>query len=106
MRAPLSWIRDFTPLDAPIADVVSALNQLGLEVEGVEQPGEAITGVISAQVLDVVRHPNADKLSLVDITTGAGVTRVVCGAPNVVAGMVVPVGSEGRRSDRRMEAGT
>ena len=36
MRAPLSWIRDFTPLDAPVADIVAALNQLGLEVEGVE----------------------------------------------------------------------
>src|SRR6478735_2967897 len=95
MRAPLSWIRDFTPVDAPVADVVSAFNQLGLEVEGVEQPGEDITGVIAAQVLDVVAHPNADKLSLVDITTGDGVTRVVCGAPNVVAGMVVPYAPAG-----------
>lgn len=97
MRAPLSWIRDFTPdIDrTPVADVVSALNQLGLEVEGVEQPGEDITGVIAAQVLDVVRHPGADKLSLVDITTGDGVTRVVCGAPNVVAGMVVPYAPAG-----------
>ena len=95
MRAPLSWIRDFTPVDAPVADLVSALNQLGLEVEGVEQPGEEITGVIAAQVLEVVQHPNADKLSLVDITTGDGVTRVVCGAPNVVAGMVVPYAPAG-----------
>src|SRR3954454_15753079 len=95
MRAPLSWIRDFTPVDAPVGDVVSAFNQLGLEVEGVEQPGEEITGVIAAQVLEVVQHPNADKLSLVDITTGDGVTRVVCGAPNVVAGMVVPYAPSG-----------
>src|SRR3954470_21671696 len=95
MRAPLSWIRDFTPVDAPVADVVSAFNQLGLEVEGVEQPGEEITGVIAAQVLEVVQHRNADKLSLVDITTGDGVTRVVCGAPNVVAGMVVPYAPSG-----------
>jgi phenylalanyl-tRNA synthetase beta chain len=90
MRAPLSWIRDFTPLDAPVADIVSALNQLGLEVEGVEQPGEEITGVVAARVLDVERHPNADKLSLVDVSTGSGEARVVCGAPNVVAGMTVP----------------
>src|SRR4029079_8036141 len=95
MRAPLSWIRDFTPVDAPVADVVSALNQLGLEVEGVEQPGEEITGVIAAEVLEVVRHPGADKLSLVDIATGDGVTRVVCGAPNITAGMVVPYAPSG-----------
>lgn len=99
MRAPLSWIRDFTPVDAPVADIVSALNQLGLEVEGVEQPGADISGVVAARVLAVVRHPNADKLSLVDVTTGDGdaapVTRVVCGAPNVVAGMVVPYAPSG-----------
>ena len=95
MRAPLSWIRDFTPLDAPVDDVVSALNQLGLEVEGVEQPGAEITGVVSARVLNVEPHPNADKLSLVDVTTGASETRVVCGAPNVVPGMTVPYAPAG-----------
>ncbi len=95
MRAPLSWIREFTPVDAPVADIVSALNQLGLEVEGVEQPGEEITGVVVARVLNVERHPDADKLSLVDVTTAAGDTRVVCGAPNVVAGMVVPYAPSG-----------
>ena len=95
MRAPLSWIRDFTPVDAPVADVVSALNQLGLEVEGVEQPGEEIVGVITAEVLNVDAHPNADKLSLVDVATGTGMTRVVCGAPNVVAGMIVPYAPSG-----------
>jgi phenylalanyl-tRNA synthetase beta chain len=97
MRAPLSWIRDFTPgIDrASVPDLVAALNQLGLEVEGVEQPGAGIEGVITAQVLNVERHPNADKLSLVDITTGDGMTRVVCGAPNVVTGMVVPYAPSG-----------
>ena len=96
MRAPLSWIRDFTPVDVPIADMVSALNQLGLEVEGVEQPGEEITGVIAAQVLEVVPHPTSNKpLTLVDITTGGGMARVVCGAPNVVAGMIVPYAPPG-----------
>jgi phenylalanyl-tRNA synthetase beta chain len=99
MRAPLSWIRDFTPVDAPVADLVAALNQLGLEVEGVEQPGAEVTGVIAARVLDVTRHPDADKLSLVDVAIGSGTdaptTRVVCGAPNVVAGMVVPYAPSG-----------
>src|SRR3954470_13745456 len=95
MRAPLSWIRDFTPVAAPVADIVSALNQLGLEVEGVEQPGEEITGVVAARVLKVERHPNADKLSLVDISVGDSETRVVCGAPNVVADMVVPYAPAG-----------
>jgi phenylalanyl-tRNA synthetase beta chain len=95
MRAPLSWIREFTPVDAPVPDVVSALNQLGLEVDSVEQPGAEIGGVVAARVLEVLKHPDADKLALVDVDFGAGQTRVVCGAPNVVPGMVVPYAPSG-----------
>ncbi len=95
MRAPLSWIREFTPVDAPVPEIVAALNQLGLEVDGVEQPGDEIVGVVAARVLGVEKHPDADKLSLVDVDFGSGTTRVVCGAPNVVAGMVAPFAPAG-----------
>jgi phenylalanyl-tRNA synthetase beta chain len=96
MRAPLSWIHDFTPVDEPVADLVSALNQLGLEVDGVERPGEEITGVIAARVLNVEKHPTSKKpLTLVDVTVGDSEARVVCGAPNVVPGMVVPYAPPG-----------
>jgi phenylalanyl-tRNA synthetase beta chain len=95
MRAPLSWIRDFTPLDAPVDDVVAALNRVGLEVEGVEQPGREIAGVRAARVVEVVKHPNADSLSLVDLDVGDGATRVVCGATNVHPGMLAPYAPPG-----------
>jgi phenylalanyl-tRNA synthetase beta chain len=95
MRAPLSWIRDFTPVDGAVDDLVAALNQLGLEVEGVEEPGREVRGVIAARVLDVVAHPDADRLTLVDVDSGAAQTRVVCGARNVAAGDVVPFAPAG-----------
>jgi phenylalanyl-tRNA synthetase beta chain len=95
MLAPLSWIRDFTPVIAPVADIVAALNQLGLEVEGVDQPGEGIGGVVAARILDVTAHPNADKLQLADVDYGTGTTRVVCGAPNIAPGMLVPYAGAG-----------
>ena len=73
MRAPLSWIRDFTPLDAPVDDIVSALNQLGLEVEGVEQPGARDHAAWSRPGSSTsMPHPNADKLQLVDVDIGDG----------------------------------
>ncbi len=90
MRAPLSWIRDFTPVEASVDELVAALNQLGLEVEGVEEPGREVRDVVAARVLDIVDHPNADQLTLVDVDYGSGQTRVVCGARNVVPGDVVP----------------
>jgi phenylalanyl-tRNA synthetase beta chain len=90
MRAPLSWLQEFAPIEAPVGDVTDALNQLGLEVEAIEEPGRDINGVIVARILDVVPHPDADRIRLADIEFGDGQLRVVCGAPNIEAGMVVP----------------
>ena len=90
MRAPLSWIRDFTPVEAPVGDIADALNQLGLEVEGIDEPGREIGGVVAAKIIEVLPHPDADRIRLADVDAGEGVVRVVCGAPNIEAGMVVP----------------
>lgn len=95
MRAPLSWIRDFTPADAPVEELVGALNQLGLEVEGVEEPGREVLGVRVARILEVLPHPGADRLRLADVEFGDGTTRVVCGAPNIAPGMLVPFAPSG-----------
>jgi phenylalanyl-tRNA synthetase beta chain len=97
MRAPLSWIRDFTPADAPVDELVAALNQLGLEVEGVEEPGRDLGGVRVARILEVLPHPDADRLQLADVDFGDGTTRVVCGAPNIAAGQLVPFAPAGAR---------
>ncbi len=91
MRAPLSWIRDFTPLTGDTGEIADALNQLGLEVEEVDEPGRDVRGVVVARILDVVAHPDADKIRLADVDFGDGTTRVVCGAPNIHPGMVAPL---------------
>jgi phenylalanyl-tRNA synthetase beta chain len=95
MRAPLSWIREFATIDAAPRDVAEALDQLGIEVEAVDEPGREIRGVIAARIIEVVPHPDADKLQLADVDYGDGQTRVVCGAPNIEAGMVVPFAPTG-----------
>jgi phenylalanyl-tRNA synthetase beta chain len=95
MRAPVSWIREFTPITAAAGDIADALNQLGLEVEAIDEPGRDINGVIVARILDVVPHPDADRIRLADIEFGSGQLRVVCGAPNIEPGMVVPFAQVG-----------
>ena len=95
MRAPLSWIREFTPADAPTDDLVAALDQLGLEVEAVEEPGREVVGVRVARILEVLPHPDADRLRLADVDFGEGTTRVVCGAANIAAGQLVPFAPAG-----------
>ena len=95
MRAPLSWIRELTPIEADPVAIAEALDNLGLEVEALEAPGREITGVEVAKTLEVSKHPNADKLNLVEVQTASGTTTVVCGAPNVVAGMLVAYAPSG-----------
>ena len=95
MRVPLSWIRELTPVEADPRAVAEALDQLGLEVEAIDAPGEEILDVRVARTLEVRPHPNADRLRLVDIDFGSGTTTVVCGAPNVTAGMIVPYAGVG-----------
>jgi phenylalanyl-tRNA synthetase beta chain len=95
MRAPLSWIREFVPIDEPADVIGTALDNLGLEVEEIEAPGAEIGGVVVAKIVDVLEHPNADKLRLADVDTGNGIVRVVCGAPNIKPGMVVPLATVG-----------
>ncbi len=95
MRAPLSWIRELTPVEADPLAIAEALDRLGLEVEELDAPGREINGVKAAKALDVRKHPDADKLQLVDVDFGSGTTTVVCGAPNVVTGMVMPYAPSG-----------
>ncbi|MDQ1481093.1 MAG: phenylalanyl-tRNA synthetase beta chain, partial [Actinomycetota bacterium] len=95
MRAPLAWIRDFTPIEAPVEEIADALNQLGLEVEGIDEPGREIGGVVVARILEVMPHPDADRIRLADVDAGNGPVRVVCGAPNIQAGMLVPFAQVG-----------
>jgi len=95
MKIPLSWLADFMDINNSVNEYVDMLNQLGFEVEGVDRPSEEIRGVIIAKVLETHPHPNADKLKLVDIDTGTEQKQIVCGAPNVRAGLTVPYAPSG-----------
>jgi phenylalanyl-tRNA synthetase beta chain len=96
VKAPLSWLRDFAPIDGKPVELADRLNEIGLIVEGIVAPGRDIGGVRTVKVLSFEKHPNADKLLLVDIDPGNGeARRVVCGASNFAAGDVVPWAAPG-----------
>jgi len=84
MRVPLSWLRDFAPIDGEVADLAAAFSNLGLVVDGVEHIAGGTEGVVVAKVLGLRRHPDADKVQLVDVDPGDGESRqIVCGAFNL-----------------------
>jgi phenylalanyl-tRNA synthetase beta chain len=95
MKVPLSWLREWVAFDTAPDALADALTRRGFYVEGVETHGAAFDGVVVARVIEVRRHPNADKLSLCRVDGGAGEIAVVCGAPNVRDGMIVPLATVG-----------
>jgi phenylalanyl-tRNA synthetase beta chain len=95
MKLPISWLKDWVEYDATPEQVAEALTTRGFYVEGVEQHGRRYPGIVLGLVLEANKHPNADKLKLCRVDGGSGELRVVCGAPNVTAGMIVPLATVG-----------
>src|SRR5579883_2773977 len=118
MRVPLSWLKDYVPLPADPADLVERLTLAGLEATSVQVFGLPVPAglpvkpedaglpwdrdkVLVARVLEITKHPDADKLKLVKLGYGAAETKtVVTGAPNIApgqSGMKVVLGLRGTR---------
>ncbi|HEX8256092.1 MAG TPA: phenylalanine--tRNA ligase subunit beta [Allosphingosinicella sp.] len=96
MKFTLSWLKEHLDTSAALDEIVEALTGVGLEVEGVENPAEKLAPFTIAKVLTAERHPQADKLQVLTVDTGAGEpVQVVCGAPNARAGMLGVFGAPG-----------
>jgi len=96
MKFSLSWLRQYLNTEASLDVILDALNAIGLEVEGVEDPAAKLAGFRVAKVLTAARHPDADKLQVLSVDTGDGQPlQVVCGAPNARAGLVGVLGLPG-----------
>jgi phenylalanyl-tRNA synthetase beta chain len=107
MRITYHWMQEFTPLDVTAAELAEQLTLAGLEVEAVTPVAPPFSGVIVGQVLECGRHPDAEKLSLCQVTTdGTNRLQIICGAPNVRAGLKVAVAMVGAHLPGAAPAGT
>ncbi|MCE1274179.1 MAG: phenylalanine--tRNA ligase subunit beta, partial [Chlorobiales bacterium] len=97
MKISVNWLKEFIPAFSPdIPELVDRLTFLGLEVEEVITQKLPDPKVVVGRVADVRPHPNADRLRICMVDTGDGEPKqIVCGAPNVEAGMIVPVATIG-----------
>lgn len=106
MQFPESWLREFCnpPIDS--AALAELLTMSGMEVEEARPAAPPCTGVVVAKVLEVARHPNADRLSVCQVDAGTGATlNIVCGAPNVRPGIKVPCALVGAKLPPTDEGG-
>ncbi len=101
MKFSVQWLREWVKLDVDADQLAATLTASGLEVDTVKPVAAAFDGVVVAEIIDSGPHPNADKLSLCRVSTGADdenePLQIVCGAPNVRAGLRVALAQVGAR---------
>lgn len=91
MKFSESWLRTLVDPKLTSEELSHLLTMAGLEVEELDPVAPAFDSVVVAHVLEVVKHPDADRLNVCQVDTGSGTpTTIVCGAPNVAVGLKVP----------------
>jgi len=96
MKFSEAWLREWVDPAVGTKELADQLSMAGLEVDSVSPVAGAFEGVMVGEVLSREQHPNADKLSLCSVAAGGDeILQIICGAPNVAAGMKVPVAKIG-----------
>jgi len=105
MKVLLSWLQEFAPFPSedPVA-LGDVMSDLGMAVESIERIGEGLDGIVTVKVLELRKHPDADKIQLVDVDLGDGeALQICCGATNLTVGDVVPLATLGTTMPDGME---
>ena len=91
------WLRDWVRVDLDAQGIADCLTNAGLEVDGVQPVGSLIDNLVVGKVLEVEKHPDADRLNLTKVDIGTEVLDIVCGASNVRVGLIVAVATVGAK---------
>ena len=98
MQFSESWLRTLVDPKMTSDELSHLLTMSGLEVEDVEPVAPPFSNVVVAQVKEVAKHPNADRLNVCQVDAGTGtLVNIVCGAPNVRPGLKVPCALPGAK---------
>ena len=101
MKISLDWLCDYVKLELSVQEIADLLTDIGLEVEKIdfhEHVKGNLEGVVIGKVVKCEKHPNADRLNVTQVDIGEkDYLSIVCGAPNVRKGLIVPVATVGTR---------
>ena len=96
MKFTLKWLQEYVSTDGLTPDqLADRLTMLGLEVEAVKDMSQGLKEILTAKIIKVEKHPDADRLTLCDVEVGNEVVQVVCGAPNAGEGLVTAIARPG-----------
>jgi len=108
MRINLNWLKDYIQFNHSAEDLADQLTMIGLEVEDILSNGPNFNDVVVGKVIEIENHPSADKLKICKVDIGDSLFTIVCAAPNVAEGQIVPVAKVGAvlQGDFRIEGKT
>ncbi len=98
MKISYNWLKEFIDLEGISAeDVAQILTDIGIEVDSVRYVAENLENVVTGKIIEISKHPNADKLKICQVDVGNTVLQIVTGADNVYEGAIVPVALHGSK---------
>ncbi|MDR3091563.1 MAG: phenylalanine--tRNA ligase subunit beta [Clostridiales bacterium] len=95
MEAPISWVREYTPVACSIKEFEDVMTMSGSKVETTRVLGGSVSGVVAGKILSIEKHPDADKLVVTKVDAGSETLQIVTGAANLKVGDFVPVATDG-----------
>lgn len=95
MKISYNWLKEYVNIELSPEELAQRLTSAGVVVEHVTPAFESIDGVVVAEIKEIVRHPDADKLSITQVDNGKETLQVVCGATNIKVGQKIPLAQVG-----------
>ncbi len=95
MKASIEWLKEYTNIDVDAVKLGDILTMTGSKVETIEQKGNDIKNVVVGKILEIEKHPDADKLVVTKVDVGNEKIQIVTGAKNIKEGDIVPIAKDG-----------
>ena len=95
MKTSIEWLNEYTDINVDAKTLADRLTMTGSKVETIEQKGNDIKNVVVGKILEIEKHPDADKLIVTKVNVGDEIVQIVTGADNVKVGDIVPIAKDG-----------
>ena len=95
MKASVEWLKEYSDIDVDSITLGDKLTMTGSKVETIDQIGNDIKNVVVGKILEIEKHPDADKLVVTKVDVGTEKLQIVTGANNIKKGDIVPIAKDG-----------
>lgn len=95
MKVGVEWLKDYSDIDVDVKELSEILTMTGSKVEGYESKGNDIKNVVVGKILEIEKHPDADKLVVTKVDVKDEILQIVTGAKNIKVGDIIPIAKIG-----------